>query len=111
MATAMDRAELTVTRLDAPLGARIEGIDLSCKMSPALKQAVLEAWHAHIVLLFPGQEFSGDEQLAFAGEFGPSRLDNTGERLHLVDVVGVTIADFRYNDKMPWPTESRNEGA
>jgi len=67
----MDMAELTVTRLDAPLGALIEGIDLSRKMSPALKQAVLEAWHAHSVLLFPGQDFSGDEQLAFAGEFGP----------------------------------------
>ncbi|MCF7675861.1 MAG: CotH kinase family protein [Akkermansiaceae bacterium] len=38
-----------------------------------------------------------------AGEFAPSRLDNAGERLHLVDALGVTIADFSYHDKSPWP--------
>ena len=41
-----------------------------------------------------------------AGEFAPTRLDNAGERLHLVGALGVTIADFTYNDKHPWPTES-----
>ena len=41
-----------------------------------------------------------------AGEFGPNRLDNAGERLHLVDALGGTIADFTYNDKLPWPTEA-----
>jgi hypothetical protein len=41
-----------------------------------------------------------------AGEFGPSRLDNAGERIHLVDALGVTVADFTYNDKIPWPAEA-----
>jgi hypothetical protein len=41
-----------------------------------------------------------------AGAFAPTRLDNAGERLHLVDALGATIADFTYNDKHPWPTES-----
>ena len=41
-----------------------------------------------------------------AGEYLPSRLDNAGERLHLVDALGNTIADFTYNDKHPWPTQS-----
>ena len=71
MATATDLAALTITELDAPLGARIEGIDLARAMSPALKQAVLDAWHEHVVLLFPDQHFAGDEQLAFAAGFGP----------------------------------------
>ncbi len=71
MATAPELAELTVTRLEAPLGARVDGIDLSQKMSPALRQAVLDAWHEHVILLFPGQKFTGDEQISFAREFGP----------------------------------------
>lgn len=41
-----------------------------------------------------------------AGEFAPDRLDNAGERLHLIDALGNTIADFTYNDKHPWPTQS-----
>ena len=41
-----------------------------------------------------------------AGEFATSRLDNAGERIHLVDALGVTIQDFTYNDQLPWPTES-----
>ena len=45
-----------------------------------------------------------------AGEFSPTRLDNAGERLHLVDALGNTIADFTYNDKYPWPTESGYAG-
>ena len=45
-----------------------------------------------------------------AGEFAPTRLDNAGERLHLVDGLGMTIADFRYNDKAPWPSDAGNSG-
>ena len=41
-----------------------------------------------------------------AGEFSPSRLDNAGERIHLVNGLGTTIADFTYNDKSPWPSEA-----
>ena len=43
---------------------------------------------------------------SIAGQFGPSRLDNAGERIHLVDALGGTIQDFTYNDKHPWPTEA-----
>ena len=43
---------------------------------------------------------------SIAGEFAPSRLDNAGERIHLVDAFGATIQDFTYNDNLPWPTES-----
>ncbi|CAN5175421.1 hypothetical protein BH23VER1_BH23VER1_09750 [soil metagenome] len=45
-----------------------------------------------------------------AGEFGPSRLDNAGERLHLVDALGETILDFTYGNAHPWPGEARDSG-
>lgn len=41
-----------------------------------------------------------------AGEFSPTRLDNAGERILLVDALGDPIADFFYNDQAPWPTEA-----
>lgn len=41
-----------------------------------------------------------------AGQYDPDRLNNAGERLHLVDAFGGTIFDFTYNDQFPWPTES-----
>ena len=43
---------------------------------------------------------------SIAGEYSPSRLDNAGERIHLVDALGITIQDFTYNDQLPWPSES-----
>lgn len=45
-----------------------------------------------------------------AGEFAPTRLDNAGERIHVVDGLGNTIADFRYNDKAPWPEAAGIDG-
>ena len=43
---------------------------------------------------------------SIAGEFTPSRLDNAGERIHLIDALGNTIQDFTYGDQLPWPSES-----
>lgn len=38
------------------------------------------------------------------------QLDNSGERLTLVDAIGDTIFAVRYNDKIPWPTTPDSEG-
>ena len=46
-----------------------------------------------------------------AGEYFPTRLENAGERLHLVDGVGITIANFRYNDREPWPEAAGRDGS
>ena len=62
---------LTVTPLDAPLGARVTGIDLSQPLSDDLKRQVFKAWHDHVILVFPGQVLSSAQQLAFAELFGP----------------------------------------
>lgn len=43
---------------------------------------------------------------SIAGEFGPSRLDNAGERIHLVNALDSTIQDFTYGDAFPWPGEA-----
>lgn len=62
---------ITVTPLDAPLGASVTGVDLSQPLTDDLKAAITRAWHDNIILLFPDQDLAGPEQLAFAKNFGP----------------------------------------
>ena len=79
MATSL-KTGLGVEPLDAPLGARVTGIDLAQPLDAATRQILTEAWQEHVVLLFPGQDITQDEQLAFAANFGA-----TGTRSRTVD--------------------------
>ena len=54
--------------------------------------------------------YGTDHSERIAGEYSPTRLENAGERLHLVDGLGNTIADFRYNDAAPWPEAAGRNG-
>ncbi len=50
--------------------------------------------------------------LPIAGEFANfSVLNNDGETLKLEDATNSTIAEFRYNDALPWPTAPDGLGA
>lgn len=62
--------DFTVEPTGAALGARITGIDLGQPLRPETVRAIHDAWMEHIVLVFPGQQLTQDEQLAFAGRFG-----------------------------------------
>jgi len=64
---------ISVTPLDAPLGAVVTGVDLSRPLGADAKAAIHRAWLDHLVLLFPGQTLGGPEQLRFAEAFGPIR--------------------------------------
>jgi taurine dioxygenase len=60
----------TIEPLDAPLGARVTGIDLAQPLDAATIKTLTDAWHDHLVLLFPGQDLSQEEELGFAANFG-----------------------------------------
>jgi taurine dioxygenase len=71
MATGLkEQAGVSVTKLHPVIGARIDGVDLSKPLDAATVEAIRDAWHEHIVLLFRGQEISGEDQLRFAAHFG-----------------------------------------
>jgi alpha-ketoglutarate-dependent taurine dioxygenase len=53
----------------ATLGAVVTGVRLAA-LYPADWGAVEDAFHAHAVLIFPGQHLKADEQAAFARRFG-----------------------------------------
>ena len=59
----------TVTPTDATLGATVTDIDLAA-MDVAAWRIVETAFHAHAVLIFPGQTLSEAAQIDFARRFG-----------------------------------------
>jgi taurine dioxygenase len=64
---------ISVTPTGAALGARVSGIDLSQELPPDTVDELRAIIHEHIVVVFPGQEFSAHDQLRFARYFGPAK--------------------------------------
>jgi taurine dioxygenase len=62
---------LEVRRLSPALGAEIRGVDLREALSDAVFEQILQAWHAHQVILLRDQDLSEDQQWAFGTRFGP----------------------------------------
>lgn len=63
--------DMSVTPLHPVIGAEVRGVDLSRPLDSATIEAIRNAWHRYTVLLFRGQNISGEDQLRFAGHFGP----------------------------------------
>ena len=61
---------LNITPLAPHIGARVDGIDLSQPIGAELAAALQTALTDHLVLVFPGQSLSEDDQIRFAGAFG-----------------------------------------
>ena len=66
----MTVTDLSVTTLSPALGAEISGIDLRDDLPQAVVDEILALWHAHIVLVFRGQDLTMEQQLHFAARFG-----------------------------------------
>jgi alpha-ketoglutarate-dependent 2,4-dichlorophenoxyacetate dioxygenase len=54
--------------------AEMTGVDLSCEVDPATRQAVERAMDEYAVLVVPDQRLDDDRQIAFAGLFGPLKV-------------------------------------
>ena len=78
----------TVSPLSDALGAEIIGLDLSRPFTPPVVEALRDAFHEHLILLFRGQDISWEQQIAFAGQFGPLgvRKRNPEDRPEGIDV-------------------------
>lgn len=77
---------LNITPLSPHLGARVDGVDLSQSIDGALATALQAALTDHLVLVFPDQSLTEDDQIRFAGTFGevsrhlrPDTMRNKGE--------------------------------
>ena len=61
---------ITVTPLGFAAGAQVTGVDLRAPLSELQQRQINKAWLEHIVLVFPGQELTPAQQIAFTGSFG-----------------------------------------
>lgn len=61
---------IEVVKLGANLGAEIRGIDLAQPLDDATFRAVHEALVKHEVIVFPDQDITVDQQMAFGRRFG-----------------------------------------
>ena len=61
----------TLHKLHRSLGAEVRGLDLARPLDPPTRDALIEAWLEHMVLLFRGQDLSPEAQRRFCENFGP----------------------------------------
>ena len=62
-----------------------------------------------VVLASNAEQFQGRYSFAPFGEY-EGYLNNAGERLTLVNAVGDTLFNLRYNDQDPWPAQADGQG-
>jgi taurine dioxygenase len=68
---------ITVTPLSDALGAAITGVDLSQDIDAETVAAIKQAWLDNIIIVFPGQNITDDEQENFCRNFGDLELVRT----------------------------------
>ncbi len=65
---------LSVKPLHPAIGAEIRGVDLRQEMDPETFQAVHDAWMEHLVVVFPDQNITDEEHVAFTRYFGEPEI-------------------------------------
>jgi taurine dioxygenase len=61
---------IRIEPMDAPLGARVLGIDLAQPIDSSTVARITEAWRQRLVLVFPDQAIDDDQLIAFTRLFG-----------------------------------------
>ncbi|WP_421996188.1 TauD/TfdA dioxygenase family protein [Reyranella sp.] len=65
---------ITVVPRHPALGAEIRGVDMHWPLDEATRRAVHEAWMEHLVVVFPDQDISDAEHVAFTRNFGEPEI-------------------------------------
>ena len=64
-----DGRPMKISRLCGALGAEVRGVDLA-RLDEAASAAIRDAFHEHLVLVFPDQDLAAGAQVAFTELFG-----------------------------------------
>ncbi len=65
---------LTIKKLGHALAAEVTGVDIRAPLSEAERAAIIEALARNLVLVFPGEPLSDEQQIAFSRVFGPLEM-------------------------------------
>ncbi len=101
-------AHVTIRQLGFALGAEVTGVDLRKPLHDLARREILDAWHRHLVLVFPGQDLSAEEQIAFSGNFG--ELEQNDFQPHYRDPGNPEILLVTNKPRDGKPSETRNTG-
>jgi taurine dioxygenase len=61
---------MDIVRLGHALGAEVRGIDITRTLKPGDVDAIRNAWHVHHVIVFRDIDWTPEQHMAFAGQFG-----------------------------------------
>jgi taurine dioxygenase len=64
---------VTVTPVGGSFGARVTGVDLRSQVTPAQKDAILQAFHVYHLLCFPDQDLAPADELRLLELFNPAQ--------------------------------------
>ena len=99
---------LTITPLGFALGAQITGIDLRQPLDDFVRQEIINAWHQHLVVIFPAQDLDAAQQIAFSRNFG--ELEQNDFQPHYRDAAQPEILLVTNRMTNGKPSETRNTG-
>jgi taurine dioxygenase len=72
--TEASAGRLTVRKLHTVLGAEVRGIDMRRPLDAATARELQDIWMQHLVLVFPGQQVTDAEHVAFTRYFGEPEI-------------------------------------
>ena len=81
---------ISLEPLSDAIGARLTGVDLRGGLDDSIMKVIRQAWLDHFVIVIPGQELSGDDQITFTEWFGPR------QEVRTVKVVDEGPQNFMY---------------
>jgi taurine dioxygenase len=82
--------DVIVNQLSPVMGAEIAGVDLSQPPGESVFQKIRDAFHRHLLLVFPDQRIDEAQQIAFSRRFGELQVHVLDQRrvLHRTVVIG-----------------------
>ena len=99
---------MTVTPLGFAAGAEVSGLDLREPLDDLARKQILDAWHQHLVLVFPGQDLDSQQQIAFTKNFGEPEQNDF--QPHYRDPAHHEILLVTNKPRDGKPSETRNTG-
>jgi len=92
---------MKIDPIPGPLGARITGIDLRREPDAETWDAIHRAWLDHLVLVFPGQDLTEEEQIRFSRHWGdfPVRKRFEDRNSPVSDKSIMLVSNIRENGK------------
>jgi alpha-ketoglutarate-dependent 2,4-dichlorophenoxyacetate dioxygenase len=100
---------ITISPVTPEFAAEVGDVDLSAPIVSEDMSAIKEAFWKYAVLVFPGQDLSQDQQLAFSEQFGPIEKERTLDPKATPSRFSGAFADISNltNDGSIWGENSR----